>query len=99
MISKFHTKYKVPRRFDPGTFCQWLCYSENIIRHTVIPMDIILAVDRQTFVVGKQFCPQLTVAGNPSLLCQIGICLCGIHAMCTEQFNQAVSAEEDGKLV
>ena len=27
-------------------------------------MDIGLAVDRQTFVVGKQFCPQLTVAGE-----------------------------------
>ena len=27
-------------------------------------MDVGLAVDRQTFVVGKQFCPQLTVAGE-----------------------------------
>ena len=27
-------------------------------------MDIGLSVNRQTFVVGKQFCPQLTVAGE-----------------------------------
>ena len=53
------SKNGIQAKYDSGH-----SLSENIIRYTVIPMDICLTVDRQAFVVGEQFRPQLAVSGK-----------------------------------